>query len=1591
MTSMASWKVNGVVPDSDDEDFLDSQNVAGDCATVEGDGSPSNDILGDGETARKITDGQLQQESTEKRTLQESPTRYKDSSKIFDEANTTESSKPDIEKFRMFPPSSPALRPVFQIPSTPWELGLDLDDSERESTGNFPDLRLSNSLPPADEISKTYVRLTSPVSSLLSSLSGSQQDQIFKAPLEAESHSPGNQSASNGVNLVDVATSYTSQEPVNVSRRFLRERAPIQLHPYAMEQEKYRQTLKARGIAPMRLARSQDEDHRRIHVPSSDPISQDLEFQEVEQETQESQPMNFDWALESLPIKEKLESQVQTCRINDDSASNDDDEFPDIDELLRGQQLSLKKPKHRINTYSSKSRDPRLFRTQTHDRMKHTSFVPKAVDVFDIPASPPATSSPITNTARNAARTTTQAPSVSSKELTSSSLDQDNLNPMPNLPTPVTSAIKPVFDPMQLDSDSDDDPFASEAASSASFSSSDESIQIRKVSKKIRGVLPASHLRLDQQLNKLRNPVRIQRDSITASPEKSLLRRGLALPKALGATPCGLSSTNAIPPFFFESSDEESDHNQDSMDGDNGADLRSTYEQSRVGFAQVEDRIEAMLPSLKRQGSFKRGSRKKMKMGSASLPRTHQPKITEHLVEGHPKKQRRRRARHRIAFQKTKPSTIIQGLTPKPPRLSILDVVGLASLTHGKVPQFVKVAARSVRSKNGQGRQSPSRKFIRLASREDTFDAQSILEEWRGGRILPNALSASALNPSIVSRPPLGHIADNRQTRLHPPIAKANPRIQGLKMESGGLNKPRQLVVSRGKQLSIKNYATVQQAVFPQVYSNSQGPKAVLRLFQRRTTKTCPEALQSRPAQLEASEIANSDRILTAAFRMTKKDIDARFNLSKTRPIQQQNVQLHRFLADDDLVRPSIETDEHSVPESVRQRSSDMPKRPKLRKQLPKRIETGAARFRQPTEPLVLDLPTLNFQDNTRQGNKLTGLEIYGVRYPIHFDITPLQPGVFFHESTFIGSGRLSEAIKVPIALPLGALRGHSCFRLGEKDFRWGQWNEDVSSEVGLFFDCLIELLIQSPSSVSSEPCPVSLMEFFIAYIQQSISFPSSEARLSFLARMLEALRDFASSISDRQLPIGERETQCWIASIPLSMVLLLQLLQLSRAVQNVASSQLEDLLKTVGRVCVKLMVHRGLDKLRKLYDDLEYISFRERGIRDDHYIAHSWVMISRVLNVAGIPKASFWDLLTTALMEGIPKPIDDARMMERIWYSTYSLLPLCEFDDFGVVIPGLRHRASFDNWVLPQRMLRSVFTLYSSNATQSPGFNDYCRALVSRCHYLMCEWGWRKCNGIIGTLFDFFASQKLEHLRNEEVYKSPRFLMQLDIEPSLEVEPEDRVFHIFLKMVALAIRHFHMVGDERSIRNLVARLLPNHDRQYSKNENIQTRDLAALRNHHDLLCTLYWSSPTDCRPSLSLIQELVDADRSHKEACLISLRAFDNLALYVYSSAADESAVYKQFTRWELSFFDKLIYEYLNTSLEFRKQAELLAEAHKHLVTEKQLQELMDPCREATKAVIETLLSRLRERIRNAKDAEATLSTLNPGKSLTQSILCLL
>jgi hypothetical protein len=699
-----------------------------------------------------------------------------------------------------------------------------------------------------------------------------------------------------------------------------------------------------------------------------------------------------------------------------------------------------------------------------------------------------------------------------------------------------------------------------------------------------------------------------------------------------------------------------------------------------------------------------------------------------------------------------------------------------------------------------------------------------------------------------------------------------------------------------------------------------------------------PKDSTFRQAQLEAAEETASryafdarKKALDALYRRSRKSLPVPINIRLEQSIDRQATAPTPRLTDSHL-RSSESNDASEQPETRQRRN--------FRKQVPPQpVDVSAPQHTHANDPLPGELnPPAKFLDisKSERTGKLVGLAPYGTHYTQHFEVFPLDRGVFFHQSTIIGSGRLKRALDDRSSANLSSHRGQCTFTIDKRTLHWGQWDAQTSSELGILFDWVMDRLAISPAVPEVEVVTtVQAADFILTYLQDHLSFSEPEDASVFASRLVGILQSFERRLTEL-LGDPKYTKEHLIEVLTRILVITIQALRLCQKLNKFLEAfQAEEILKHLAAATVGILLQTNLEEVRATYGSLQEISVREKGIRNGQYSIICWVTLIRILEEAHLPRAGFWEVVSSVALSPTAEDATDATVFEQAWRNLFTILPLGEFDSAGVAISGIRHTAPLEGWVIPQRLLRRVFQLYQSNSRQSPGFNDYLRAIVSRCHYLIEHWGWRKGNAVLGTIFDFFAAQDLHNLRNEEVYQSPQFLEQLSGSPSLATSPEDRCFHIFLKMIAMSIKRLRKLGMVKEIRNLVARLLPNHNRQYDKMMATHETEIATLRNHHDLLCTLFWAAPPDIRPSIQSIEGLVNLGSSHKEACLISLRAWSRLSRFVVSSCEDIT-VYKPLADWQRTIFQQVLEQFLSVEVEINRQLlGMSAEACKNITQE--------------------------------------------------------
>jgi len=1079
-----------------------------------------------------------------------------------------------------------------------------------------------------------------------------------------------------------------------------------------------------------------------------------------------------------------------------------------------------------------------------------------------------------------------------------------------------TPRARPTRTVLELPSSSPEESIASE--------SEDESQEVRRLQRRTAGVLPASWWKLDKRQHpSSANGPRRDRRSLTPTRDPTP-RPGVARARI---TSRPRSPVGDVFPFSDDSDDSSGPANIQPQVLPSGR-PRLLHRQHQIEVIEIDDvieddRIDRMLPVAQRNRGLTKRKQKDQNGPfqapqdvGASGPSTarnfgsglhlQQPRITNHI--GTKRKSKKRK--------------------PKAPQLGIIDSVRHHRVSNPEIspPTFLKVATRSARERRSKGRQSPSKKVFQLDTVADTQEVQSILREWREGTIAIRAHDSSDGDPAS-DAPPTGS--------LSPTIDERPAGVLGLDLglSSAGASASRR---PRPRQTTLTNIMRTRPLLsrVNNAYRSRQKSQKRLNVTAvptRQNTVTHRPFFMPELAQFEREEPPG---VVAARLRKTSRQ-GQRLNLAGLlRTTARRHRNLGRFMDDEDLISlPPV------LPSGPVLALAPIPKAVKpsrsRRKRTPTRIDAETIERRQPPpeDRIIADDAEIESisepAPSTTLGDKpvLIGLLPYGSKYTLSFDTTPLKPGTIFSSETFVGNGGLSKALNTK----LQAFNHSSSFRFGDKLVRWGVYEDSMAAEFESIMQDISEFVERAHEECGDVEAHMwasraySFYVFFSNYLCQVVSFSDSIDLMSFGQRILQAI----NTSCDQALPVLGGSTPLSLSNAPTRLALQLHVFSLLFAFQvyKLASGDLEaqerlDLNRTIRRLGHQLLgrlLRCGFDAIRECYEDQRVTANYERGIDPKHYLIEAWVIAIYTLDSVHCQDISFWQLLNNELQPLEIERALDIRIFEKHWRRVWTILPLYQFDEFGVVQGPVRDGNLSENWALLRILVSRPLKVYSANMLGHSGtINAYCRTLYARCHHLITKWGWLNTDIIIPVLYEFFASKNLANLRNEETYGSPDFLQNLDRNPSLQMRDSDPCFHLLLKIVGLGLHAMKESTPIKKIGNLVNRLMPNHGHQYPKDKELRVENLTALRNHHDLLSTLWWASPPRCRPPLEAIWYLVDPDLSHQQACIVSIRAWLNLMRFQLHSG-EGLDILRPFMEW----FDRFTNSALNQHHAARSEAE--------------------------------------------------------------------
>lgn len=1233
-----------------------------------------------------------------------------------------------------------------------------------------------------------------------------------------------------------------------------RSRRAIQLNPFQLEKAKYMRTAEAHGFKPFRAPTTD----RRAPRKTNDTQSQEYhdEYSLNTSRTQETTPPDSS-ASSHQPTATPQRPRLPLMRLEDSS----DEDFPDTAVAQQrhvdgGVQQGYKRRKT-IETPAGHRQIQGLpsSTASARGKLRSLGLISRSTSLSGVPLSPPTTSPSNTD----------HLPSVVKFRRPHGTTPPRTETPLPSSPPRRVELLT------LSDSEEDAQPGNDEASERSASPVPDPEAEARRLQqmvKRVRGVLPASWVKLDQKTNR-KISTSAPNHHLGGTPRPTGPVRGVAqrVTSTTSNTPAGKG-----PSIVLSDDSDGSDGSLRELPATQIANMRARSPQQRHlksfdDTAEVEeyDEIDHMLPTAQ-QSRIKKGKSKKQQSRLTDGFVHFEDDISQH---GHARSgptSNSHGTRHAASARQSKTKSRSKVRRKAPVQLSILDAPKEPASSGRPEPQFLRVAARQARRKQNLGRHSPNQKNIRLATHEDTEEALMPLQSWNAGNINPSShvdLTADDVDES----PGRASLSTSRtirrvlqQTRLQPEHQRPISEFNGGQLQD--VDQPR--------------------------------PRAARRALPRQQGRM-------RPAQLEtvARQPGGTRDFLTFAPEPSVLMEIFQRGRGEGAP---SRLRLERFLQDrgDMETEPSEPNGDDTI--MADDPVSHLPVANRSRKRLARRMDVDLRTFRQPSEPLPMEGPSDVVESAPCSTDKevLQGLGPYGTRYPTDFDVRPLDIGTYFHQSTFIGSGDFANGLTLKerdLDLPASRIG----IDLGGESLHWSAWDEEVSSGLAAVLNTCsegLQALVDAPNSserqklfIDVSTCIRYLLQSLVRYCSGCLYFIDPVDRLACVSRLSRFLDDFHDILQEHTVKL-KTFPEISVRAGPFFTDLLLFISCISAqtariaqhpAVNATTQTDLADRTVRFSRKAIASSLPGLFTVIRVFLEDHRQHAKREAGIRDDQIAVKCVVMVNHILQSIPTPQK-----LSDILLDELHGAIDTSchiQTLDRVWYDIFTVQPLLEFDARGIYRPGSRFQASNEGCNLVKRLLQRLFHLYPASAqSRSPTLNDYVRASLTRAYYLIARWSWRRCEVVISTVYDFFASNGLAQLQNEESKGSPQFLEELDKDPAIQVESSDSAFNIFLKLLVVGLQGMQAVYPERQVCGFAWRFIPNHGRTYKKDQEITQAALNALRNNHDLLCTLYWVLPQGGGPRVRNIKDLVDHTTSHREACRLSVHAWAIIAKYQLS-----------------------------------------------------------------------------------------------------------
>ncbi|KIW41495.1 uncharacterized protein PV06_07046 [Exophiala oligosperma] len=1228
--------------------------------------------------------------------------------------------------------------------------------------------------------------------------------------------------------------------------RSLRTRNPIQLHPYALEDARYRQSLKERGLRPVRAPKS---GLKLQHGPEEE--SQDAETcescqtQALDQDPQSTSQVR-------TTSDEESQSPIRATRTRPTVFDPPlDDDLPELSDLLSG------------TIPHAVSKTARFPKNTKRRGVSATMISNDDFQIYDLPGDEGSAGTRATMKRRSllVPPSPPQSRGTLSSEDSLDSLDHLSLpgstTPRP-LPTPLLSsdrnARKKLIEPLSSDSEISIESGGVEDLGSSSESSVGNPQGIQGIRRKIKGVLPASWLKLD--INKQQRGHEGDRRH-GRSPIKANLEKGVAQRVSRTARPNRLNShiesRTEFPALFAES-----DSDEPASSGVNEA----TYDAS-IDLADdvVEDNtVDAMLaPKARKTISIRSEPRRRGDTrAKAQLTRDGRRRgadaDTRQQVNWTAKRlelKRNSRSAKRVKKKHGKP------------QMTILEAPGFKEK---EVPRFLKIAGRRKARFVERLAQEPARKFFQLSTIQDTIDVNRELELWKSRQNMGGGADFDNTDRALHSQPRCDNKEDPAIT-FNQPTSELDSLKQATKDTLQRINRNHQFDPSRSTNTmdrqalstTIRGFFMAQPGQRKKILPGSLQPS--IEKFRSSSRK--------HTTMVRAPKPAKEQTVLSAVRGTLGNDVpSAKRYQRKTKPIRRLSDTRRHSLQDSLCYDGNIaESDNHLSSRSSSAQSLSVPALHSL--------SPICNDLQRPPKSILqhgMLSTAMEFLKNTLVSSTLTSMTV----------LTGLFEARVAHTS-----------IRTPIsehAVPCNS---------------WSQATQDVTRQAFVEILSIINSDTSQDAYITMLRSATRSLQTMVTYVNESLYFDNQIQLKSFVQYMAENLETVSHSISSYVTVDSTSNSFELLHMLNNLMLLAYQASRVAMIDADISTKRCTDTLHKLATQAFVLAFRK--EYLRKICRAVS------NNLEDKPAVSAALVEISAseietiaIIHKLGCSYACLSQL--NGVLSGHQIYTSFKQPDEALAYIIMSLASFCTILGKTEVEKYDRQRGSSlaSLGLIALSNAVNAFIPFSLDEQHKRRKDRRYTAMLQRfgitafqwCLYLVRILDTNDVNNLLRKMFKHYSNKTnnmLDFFGHTRSGAPPFLDNQLPVS-DLVPEPHDTDYDLFLKLVAFNLGSIpDSDHDDTGMEakhamrklSLIFSLLPNTGPDVEDDKPLHTVDYHSMANRYLLFVTLYHYSPTGLKPELSQIRGLVKFGKAHSAVCGIVLDCWLRIVKSIVSQPA--------------------------------------------------------------------------------------------------------